>query len=177
MKKYIFSQEYADDIENSEYISFVSSCCKYSKYLSYDYYWWDALKKPETPPIEKILKYEVHNFEKILTVETRKNWEKSWLIHNSQILIDQGMKRKYFEINEDTKNFVLSYGSLFSYWEDAVWLNYNYEPAQNLIFYRDDQTAFFRSVTHERYCSLYPNDDEDVSIIINKPGWISSDSI
>lgn len=171
MKKYIFSQEYADDIENSEYISLVSSCCKYSKYLSYDYFWWDAYKKPDNPPIEKILKHEVHNFEKMLTDEARTNWEKVHLIRHSQIQINSVMMRKYFEVNEDTKSFVLSFGNLFSYWENTDSKYYNDEPAQNLIFYRSDQSVFFLSETHEGYCFLYPNDNEDISDIVDKPGW------
>ena len=178
MKKYIFSQEYADDIENSEYISLVSSCCKYSKYLSFDYYWWNAYKKPTHPPVEKILKHEVHDFEKMLTSEAIKNWTEVYLMRDSQIQISSVMVRRYFEINEDTKNFVLSFGNLFSYWSDAVWnmrgdplKSYNHEPAQNLIFYRGDQSVFFLSETHEGYCFLYPNDNEDVSDIVDKPGW------
>ena len=149
-----------------------------SKYLSYEYYWWDGLNKPNNPPVEKILKHEVKDFEKTLTDEARKNWEETWLIHNSQIFLQPYMKRNYFEINEDTKNFVLSFGNLFSYWSDAVWnkrgdsfKSYNYEPAQDLIFYRIDQTVFFRSVTHEGECWIYPNENEDVSDIIDKPGW------
>ena len=176
MKTYIFSQEYADDIENGEYSNLISRCCKYSKYLSFDYFWCDALKKPDNPPVEKILKYEVCDFEKMLTAESKKNWSKVGV--PLYPLTTPAMVGKYFEINEDTKNFVLSFGNLFSYWSDAVWnmrgdplKSYNHEPAQNLIFYRSDKSVFFLSETHEGYCFLYSNDNEDVSDIVDKPGW------
>lgn len=176
MKTYIFSQMYADDVKNSEYSNLISRCCKYSKYLSFDYFWCDALKKPDNPPVEKISKYEVCDFEKMLTAEAKMNWTKAGV--PLYPLTTPAMVGKYFEINEDTKKFVLSFGNLFSYWSDAVWDNrsdpfksYNYEPAQNLIFYRGDQSVFFLSETHEGYCFLYPDDNEDVSDIVDKPGW------
>ena len=176
MKKYIFSQQYEDDIENGEYSNLISCCCKYSKCLSFDYFWCDALKKPDNPPVEKILKHEIRDFEKMLTDEAKINWSKAFVDRYSQTT--PKIVRKYFEINEDTKNFVLSFGNLFSYWSDAVWnmrgdplKSYNHEPAQNLIFYRSDKSVFFLSETHEGYCFLYSNDNEDVSDIVDKPGW------
>ena len=170
MKKYYIGIEHSDDIDDFYFPDLMSCCFKYSKYLSYDYFWWDGLSKPDNPPVEKILKYEICDFEKMLTDEARKNWEEVRLIHNSQIWLNPDMKRKYFVINEDTKNFVLSYGSLFAYWENNHSRGYNYEPAQNLMFYRGDQSLFFLSETHEGECSIYPNENEDISDIICKLG-------
>ena len=158
MKEYTINTEHSDDIDNIYFADLMLCCFKYSKYLSYEYYWWDVYKKPDNPPVEKILKHEIKDFEKMLTDEARTNWEKVHLIRHSQIQISSVMMRKYFEVNEDTKNFVMSFGSLFSYWSDAVWnmrgdplKSYNHEPAQNLIFYRSDQSVFFLSESQERY--------------------------
>ena len=170
MKEYRIGIEHSYDIDDFYFSDLMSCCFKYSKYLSYDYFWWDGLKKTDNPPVEKILKYEICDFEKTLTDEARKNWEEVGLIHNSQIWLNPNMKRKYFAINEDTKNFVLSYGSLFAYWENDHRSGYNFEPAQNLMFYRGDQSLFFFSETHERDCSIHPNEDEDVSEIIGRYG-------
>ncbi|MBP5208801.1 MAG: hypothetical protein J6330_10145 [Clostridia bacterium] len=169
MKEYHIGIEHSDDIDDFYFPDLMSCCFKYSKFFSYEYFWCDGLKKPDNPPVEKILKYEVRDFGKMLTDEARENWKEAGV--SLDPLTTPEMVRKYFEINEDTKNFVLSYGSLFAYWENDHGGGYNFEPAQNLAFYRDDQTVFFDSVTHEAECRIYPNENEDVSDIIGRRGW------
>ena len=47
-----------------------------------------------------------------------------------------------------------------------------YRNPEDLTFFREDETVFFESVTHEGEFYLRARDDEDVSALVSDPRWV-----
>ena len=71
--------------------------------------------------------------------------------------------------NDETKSFLLDFGSVFEY----IWIHaaQNKNCPENLMFYRQDNTVFINIVTHEGECYLYNSSEDELGDILEKTNW------
>ena len=160
---YSDNDDYTDterDICGEDYKEFIDKCFEYCTLLSFDV------------PIEcsyltkDIIAYEKHID---ITPAVYSLWQEYYNNGPSGACLE----RKYFVSCNETKEFLYGFNSIFSYlWEDAEKdTSSNMRKFENLIFYRDDLSVFFKAETHEGYCFMYPEENEDVKEIVGKNGW------
>ena len=156
------------EITGEEYKNFIETCFRYSKYFSLEF------RKANVSLADEISDSE---FCPVITQEKKKMWFLEHGICFSEFLSENYMKeqydaywaRKYYLCDELTKSYLINFGSLFEYlWQS--WDN-NEDCAENLTFYRPDDSVLFVSITHEGMCSLYLHQDENFEDVLKNPQW------
>lgn len=78
--------------------------------------------------------------------------------------------RSFYKCTDHTKEILINYvNSLFEWTINP----FRYNP-EDLIFYRNDGSVFFWSMTHEGICAIYNRPYEDVSKLVLDEGWTNS---
>ena len=87
-----------------------------------------------------------------------------------QVLYEGKYRRKFccfYWCTDKAKQFLLTTATdLFE------WIEFDdHNNPEDLVFYRDDDSVFFWSETHEGICALCNHAGEDVSVVTSKAGW------
>lgn len=106
----------------------------------------------------------ISNFDHILTTALEK-----WKLDVKTLGVDT---RLVYKACEDTKEILQSYARSvfeFSRYSDQG-------GPEDLTFYREDDSVFMESVGHEGECSIYPQENEDVSSLLRFGRWLPCDN-
>lgn len=159
------------DIDGEEYKKFIDVCFKNCKYFSLDF------RKTDVSLADEIAHCE-YSFQ--ISDDIKRTWYKDYQVVLPDFIKDEYVKafhkeywaRKYYICNEETKKFLLDFGSVFEYiWEYA---DKNQNCPENLMFYREDDKVLILIVTHEGVCYLYKHSDDNLDDIIKNPQWRKS---
>lgn len=154
-KEYIFYNYDADpnihteyDICGQEYKTLVEICCKYCKTMSL------RICKDSIDYVDDL---EVFRCEKPDNID---------FFHYTTSLDAEDCIR-YYRICHELKDLLEKASDSIMNWV-STW---GYKNPEDPVFYREDGSVFFSSITHEGECILYPREDEDVRDIISNPNW------
>lgn len=137
------------DISGPEYKKLIDVCFEYCDHFTL------LFKNKNAPCTIKPYKTEVRKPDDICGFYTSEYFE-----------------RRFFKCTDEAKLFMLNLTkSLFDLVNDGTEKCIPEDP----IFYRNNGTAFFWSMTHEGICVLSATGAEDVSSIISVKGWKSYD--
>lgn len=103
-----------------------------------------------------------------VTPEVKKHYHHYGQFSSGDCNVRGTYKLVHYSLTPEVKAFLLSRANSVFKWTYA-WGNNN---PDDLVFFRHDGTAFFSSVIHEGECTLSPQYNEDVSIIIDDPRWL-----
>ena len=139
------------DIEGYDYRALIDACCQYCSIVSFDIY-------PEYADAEyltQIQKYLVKRDDtyRVVTEE-----------FGSYVT---GSDKRYYTVCPEMCDLLKKETSIFSW----LWKENNPFHFENLTFYRNDETVFFESITHEGECYLYAKETEDISQIVSNELW------
>ena len=131
------------DIVGEEYEELIDFCCENAHMVSFSY-----------------LEESKSKFSKI----------EDFKIQGKEVSSLQGYKTSYYRICTELCNFLKSTTNSFFAW--TCWKNGKInDMAENLTFFRKDETVLLSSDTHEGKIILRPK-DEDVSKIVSNPLWL-----
>lgn len=157
MKYYFFGLDPFDyfterDIINEDYKELIETCFKYSQIVSF-------IKLNDRALVfEKFQPYKI-------------NVDDNVFDHRVNYFISQGIPphKMFFESCQDVQSIMLECSNNIFEW-------YNTLP-EDPTFYRKDGSVFLYCRAHDDICVIDPKDDEDVTNIISKPGWIPEDKV
>lgn len=137
------------DIEGAAYDELIDVCFKYSEYFSLIYQYG-------LPSYGFWEKYRIFS-------QITREWPG---MGGPEVLYE------VYRCTEETREILKNFSdSLFS------WVNFPYNPdpryhkAEDLTFYRGDQSVFMCATTHESECVIMNREGEDVSQIVSQPLW------
>lgn len=136
------------DLCGDEYLLLLRICFMYSTSVSF------IICSSSVPELSS-----VHRDRGLVPLYVQKNY-RNYSIQVSQI--------RHYRLTAQVQEAICKVtNSIFS-WIDG-WGHHNPE---DLIFYRSDGSVFFSSTVHEGKCSLYVDENEDVSALISNEHWI-----
>ena len=135
------------EIANNEYAELIEACCKHSSVLSF------INMHDLVFLFEKIEPYRI-------TVDD------SIFDHSCDYFIPgkRPPYKMFFRVCPEIREFLLQNAKSVFDWEEN-------RPADP-TFYRADGSVFFYCKTHDDKCVLFARDNEDVSNIVSKEGWV-----
>ena len=78
------------------------------------------------------------------------------------------IEHRHYALTDVTKKYLSTNAN-----ELGDWINdCTFRNLEDLTFFRNDGSIFMHSISHDYLCILEPLDSEDVSTIIQKPGWV-----
>ncbi len=145
------------DISGEHYLTLLTTCFKYCSTVA-------VIISPDcTADIELWEKYRIP-----LTDNVRKAYCHYGHISNEAPQKIGNYEIRHYQLNQYLNNMILSHtDSLFK------WLcGWGYNNPNDLTFFRADGSIFFSSIVHEGVCTLFPNEYEDITDILNHGHWI-----
>lgn len=137
------------DIEGEDYKRLLICALSYCKYFSLDY-------PDNMSPLDSLAPY-IHRIENI------DRYKESWELCEACNWYEM---RVFYHYNEETKHILEELtNSIFKYFY------YFYGTPENPTFYRDDYSIFFSSVTHEGDSFLFPQNNENVDVLLSNKHW------
>lgn len=160
MKKYVFydtditgQEEY--DIAGEDYRELIQICCKYCTIVSL------RITHAETSFVNELEKYRIPKDKNITFVYK----------HYYGISSKNPTEVKFYRICPELYELLLKISESVFKWI----YGWGYTNPEDPAFYRSDGSVFFSSIIHEGECTLTPINGENISKIIEKGHWISSD--
>ena len=139
------------DIEGEDYRKLIDVCSQYCSVVSFDLY-------PEYADAQYLMQIHRHMIKRDNTYRRVVEEFGSYVT---------GSDTRYYTVCAEMCELLKKENNIFSwYWEQETPFHF-----ENLTFYRDDETVFFESITHEGECYLYAKDTEDVSRIVSNEHW------
>lgn len=136
------------DLCGDEYLLLLRICFMYSTSVSF------IIRSSSVPELSS-----VHRDRGLVPLYVQKNYRK-YSIQVSQI--------RHYRLTAQVQEAICKVTNCIFSWIDG-WGHHNPE---DLIFYRSDGSVFFSSAVHEGKCSLYVDENEDVSALISNEHWI-----
>ena len=128
-------------IKGNDYTDLIELCFKYSQKFSFVF---SSLKQVEWLN----QKSDIYNYDEIRLSDKIRNY------------------KVYCECTNENKKILLSnWDNLFNCLDHT---NNNYE---DITFYREDESVFFWSETHEGVCAIFNRANENVDEVTSKEGW------
>lgn len=147
------NEEY--DISGKEYITLISTCLQYSRYMSF------RISSVDTNIPVRMLQHKVETSQEIMKVYSH---------YGNNV----GKILTLIVYNELIEDMLQVSTSVFG------WINgWNLVRPEDFAFYREDYSVFFYSRIHEGYCYLFAREDENVDNVIKGHGWsfLQSDTL
>lgn len=141
------------NIEGKDYERLIDFCCKYCAFVSFE------MTGEDIQLFEALEKYRVDTPTVTATDE-------------NQLFYPRRTARFYMVCPQVNALLKKNAKSIFE------WINgWGYKNPENPAFYRKDGSIFFCSEIHEGWCTLMPNDDEEVEEVISDPKWLKEDHV
>ncbi len=138
------------DIEGDDYRELIDVCCQYCSVVSFEIY----PQYEDAEYLTQIQKYMVNRENTYRTVTDE---------FGSYIT---GSDKRYYTVCSEICDLLKKEKNIFSWF----WQENNPFHFENLTFYRSDGSVFFKSITHDIVCYLFPK-EEDVSRIVSNVLW------
>ena len=135
------------EIRNNDYVDLIEACCKYSSVLSF------VNMHDRVFLFEKIEPYRIMADDNIFD--------------HSCNYFTPGKRPPYkmfYRVCPETRDFVLQNAKSIFDWGG--------NRPEDPTFYRADGSVFFCCRTHDDECVLFARENEDVSHIVSKEGWV-----
>ena len=139
------------DIEGHDYRALIDACCQYCSIVSFDIY-------PEYADAEYLTQIQKCLVKRDDTYRVVTEEFGSYVT---------GSDKRYYTVCPEMCDLLKKETSIFSW----LWKENNPFHFENLTFYRNDETVFFESITHEGECYLYAKETEDISQIVSNKLW------
>ena len=139
------------DIEGEDYCALIDVCCQYCSIVSFDIY-------PQYEDAEYLMQIQKYLIKRDDTYR---------VVTGEFASYTTGSDKRYYTVCAEMCDLLKKEKSIFSWFGEEK----NPFHFENLTFYRNDETVFFESITHEGECYLLVREAEDVSQIVSNPLW------
>ena len=154
MKKYIFrdTDDYGRaeyDIAGKDYEILINTCCKYCNILAF------KVRDSQLNYLSELEKFKISPSDKILSFYS--NLYRGFEEYKPTI--------NYYRVCPELNELLLKMAN--SIWDFEKHHNLPADP----VFYREDGSVFFYTVTHDGWCCLFARDDEEIESVIADSEW------